>query len=374
MATTTTTQSLPSNMLAAQIVGFHKPHSINKIPVPDINNLNPHDLYLKVAVSGLCHSDLEYLKGTFPHISLPITGSHEGTGVILAKGSAVDYFNVGDRILAGQTFGRCGECDICKGPENYRHYCPHRETMMSVHRNGAFQEYLIVDGREAALIPDSMSFATAAPLACAGMTSWRGVKQCELKPGQWIAIVGSGGGLGHLAIQMAKKAFGLKVVGVDARDEGLALTEEAGADLVLDARIGKEKLVEQVHKHTDGKGVHAALNVSDAKSAAPTAAAITRDHGTVVQVALIDEVSLPFHDVIFRNIHLKGSFMASQAEIQEMLYAVVEHKIKLENNIFHGIPEIPRAVEMLRNGEYRGKACIVVDEGAPGTLPGDSRM
>lgn len=166
---------------------------------------------------------------------------------------------------------------------------------MSVHRNGAFQEYLIVDGREAALIPDSMSFATAAPLACAGMTSWRGVKQCELKPGQWIAIVGSGGGLGHLAIQMAKKAFGLKVVGVDARDEGLALTEEAGADLVLDARIGKEKLVEQVHKHTDGKGVHAALNVSDAKSAAPTAAAITRDHGTVVQVALVSLIphSLP---------------------------------------------------------------------------------
>lgn len=158
---------------------------------------------------------------------------------------------------------------------------------MSVHRNGAFQEYLVVDGREAAKIPDAMSFATAAPLACAGMTSWRGVKQCHLKPGEWIGIVGSGGGLGHLAIQMAQKAFGLKVVGVDARDEGLALTKEAGADLVLDAREGKEKMVERVKGSTDGKGVHAALNVSDARSAAPTAAAITRNHGTVVQVALV---------------------------------------------------------------------------------------
>jgi len=86
---------------------------------------------------------------------------------------------------------------------------------------------------------------------------------------------------------MAQKAFGLKVVGVDARDEGLALTREAGADLVLDAREGKEKMVETVHSVTDGRGVHACLNISDAESAAPTAAAITRSHGTVVQVALV---------------------------------------------------------------------------------------
>lgn len=165
---------------------------------------------------------------------------------------------------------------------------------MSVGRNGAFQQYLIVDGREAVLVPDNMSFATAAPLACAGMTSWRGVKQCELKRGEWIGIVGSGGGLGHLAVQFAKKAFGLKVVGVDAREEGLALTKEAGADLVLDAREGKEAMVERVHKLTDGKGVHATLNVSNAKSAAPMAAAITRNHGTVVQVALVGNEWLLF--------------------------------------------------------------------------------
>lgn len=66
--------------------------------------------------------------------------------------------------------------------------------------------------------------------------------------------------------------------------------------------------------------------------------------------------------------------MASQAEIQEMLYAVVKHDIKLENNVFHGIPEIPRAVEMLKNGQYRGKACIVIDKDAPGVLPADGKM
>lgn len=281
------TPSLPKEMLAAQIMKFHSPHSINTIPTPDPSTLRPHEILLKVAVSGLCHSDIEYLKGTFKDIMLPVTGSHEGTGVLIAKGSEVTHLNIGDRILAGQTFGRCGDCEICNGPENFRHYCPNRETMMSVHRNGAFQEYLVVDGREAAVIPDGMSFATAAPLACAGMTSWRGVKQCELKAGEWMGIVGSGGGLGHLAVQFAKKCFGLKVVGVDAREDGLALTKEAGADLVVDARDGKEKVVEQVHKVTDGKGVKATLNVSDAKSAIPTSGAITRNHGVIVQVAVV---------------------------------------------------------------------------------------
>lgn len=160
--------------------------------------------------------------------------------------------------------------------------------MMSVQRNGAFQEYLVVDSREASRIPDEMTFETAAPLACAGITVWRGVLQAELKPGQWLGIVGSGGGLGHLGIQFAK-ARGLEVIGVDASDEGLALSREAGADVVVDARLGKEQVAKQAFKATDGKGVHATLNVSDAKLAAATACAITRNHGTVIQIALVSQ-------------------------------------------------------------------------------------
>ncbi len=158
-------------------------------------------------------------------------------------------------------------------------------------RNGAFQEYLVVDGREATKIPDTMSFATAAPLACAGMTSWRAVKQARLEKGEWLGIIGSGGGLGHLAIQFAKKAFGLKVVGVDARDSGLELSRESGADLVVDARKGKDAMVEEVMKAT-GTGVGSVLELSGHPSAAETGAAITRNHGRFVQVAIVSSASL----------------------------------------------------------------------------------
>ena len=288
MATETATQTMPEKMQACQIIEYNEPHQIRTIPTPSSKDLKPYDLLLKVAVSALCHSDLEYLNGVFP-IELPVTASHEGTGTVIGMGSSVTRFEKGDRVIAGQTFGRCGDCEICSGPENYRHYCEKREPMMSVGgRNGAFQEYLVVDAREASPIPDKMSFVTAAPLACAGMTSWRAINQADLKPGQWLGIVGSGGGLGHLAIQFAKKARGLKVVAVDARDEGLDLSREMGADAVMDARKGKESVVEEVGKVTGKqKGVDAVIELSGHPSAAEMGAAITRQHGRFVQVAIV---------------------------------------------------------------------------------------
>lgn len=272
-------------MRACQIVRYNSPHELRTIPTPAVTSLREHELLLKVAAASLCHSDLEYVKGHLD-CTLPVTASHEGTGTVIAVGPAVTRFHAGARIMAGQTFGRCGECAICKGPESYRHYCPYRETMMSVQRNGAFQEYLVVDSREASKIPDEMDFDTAAPLACAGTTVWRGILQTQLEPGQWLGIVGSGGGLGHLGIQFAK-ARGLRVVGVDAREEGIALSREAGADMVLDARLGKEHVTRQTSVATGGTGVDATLNVSDARTAAATACAMTKNHGTVVQIALV---------------------------------------------------------------------------------------
>lgn len=170
---------------------------------------------------------------------------------------------------------------------------------------------------------------------------------------------------------MAKKAHGLKVVAIDAREEGLALSRESGADVVLDAREGTATLIEEVQKATGAGGIHAAISVSDHPTAAETACAVTRNHGRMVQVAVVEKVSIPMQELIFKDLRISGSFMASHGEIKEMLYAVIKHDIKVENNIFKGLDEVPKAVEMLRNGEYRGKACFVVDEKAVGLVPGD---
>ena len=106
--------------------------------------------------------------------------------------------------------------------------------------DGSFAEYEIVDGRECSLLPDNVSFQSAAPLACAGITVWGGLVRADLKAGESVAIVSDGGGLRHLRVQFAK-ALDLHVIAIDARDEGLALAKECGADTVIDVRKGRKR-------------------------------------------------------------------------------------------------------------------------------------
>jgi alcohol dehydrogenase, propanol-preferring len=243
-------------------------------------------MLLKTVVASLCHTDSMVTAGKFP-TKLPCTGSHEGTGVVVAVGEKVQNFKTGDRVMSGIPVGPCGKCDSCKGPNDWHQYCQNCEGMIGVVMDGAFSEYHVVDSRTACHIPDKVSFADAAPLACAGVTIYRAIVVAEVPKGGWLGLVGAGGGLGHLGIQFAL-AKGLNVVAVDARDEGVALCKKAGAKHVFDARDGTEKVVEQVQKLTDGLGVHAAINVSEHESSADMACAITRMHGTMVQTAQPD--------------------------------------------------------------------------------------
>lgn len=300
------------------------------------------------------------LHGTFG-TSLPCIASHEGAGTVVAIGSDVTGFKVGSRVMCGLPYHPCGKCADCTGPETQRQYCTHIGGHSGVQRDGFFAEYAIVDSRTSTLLPDAVTLQSAAPLACAGRTIWAGVLAANLKKGQTIALVGSGGGLGHLGVQFAK-ALGLKVIGVDARDEGLALTKEAGADLVVDARKKKDDVVKQVQDFTDGEGADASIAISDADDAAALACAVTRMHGTMIQIAQPDKVSIPFAEFVFRDIRVKGSLICSPKQSESMLECIAEHGIKVTTNPFYGLDKIEKLVELVHGGKIKGKAIIIVDE------------
>ena len=154
-------------------------------------------------VKQLCHTDGMVSAGIMG-TKLPCIGSHEGAGTVVDVGSSVTEFDNGDRVMAGLPKNRCSHYPDCLSDENYRQYCPNLAGHVGVTLDGAFAEYMIVDGRESAKIPDEVSFETAAPLACAGCTVWIGVVKTELKKAETIAIVGAGGRLGHLGCQFAK--------------------------------------------------------------------------------------------------------------------------------------------------------------------------
>lgn len=121
----------------------------------------------------------EGLMGT----QLPCIASHEASGTVVQIGSAIQEFKVGDRILCNLTYHRCGDCADCKGPERDTQYCQHAQYL-GVTRDGSFAEYEVVDGRECCLLPDNLSFQSAAPLACAGVTA------CMLSQG-YVPISGN---------------------------------------------------------------------------------------------------------------------------------------------------------------------------------------
>ncbi|KAG9236001.1 hypothetical protein BJ875DRAFT_527398 [Amylocarpus encephaloides] len=277
-------------MLAAQVVESKKPWKIHEVPTLG-TDLNQHDLLVKGA--SLCHTEGMVTRGIMG-AQLPCITSHEGP----------PEFHVGDRVLCNLTYHRRRVCADCIGPERDQQYCANE----------------VVDGREACLWPDNVSFEPAAPLACAGITI------SGLKAREAVALVGAGGGLGRLDVQFAK-AKGLHVIAIDARDEGLQLAKDCGADIVIDAREGKEKVVEEVQKVTERQGVDASLNIS----------AVTRMHGTLVLIAQPTNVS----------IH------GSSTECQRMLEVVSKSRIK-----------VPKAVELAHLGKIQGKHVIVIDQQA----------
>lgn len=352
--------TIPKTMKACQVVEFHKPPELRTIPVPNPSSLGPYDLILKTAVASLCHTDLMVLEGVMGS-RLPLTGSHEGTGILVAKGSSVpdSEFKLGDRVLAGIPRNRCQECDDCRSEDPQ--YCHERGGAFGITVDGGFAEYLVADSRDASIIPDGLDFVSAAPLACAGITVWRGVIQAQLKEGQWLGIIGSGGGLGHLAIQFAKKK-GLKVVGVDARDEGLDLSRKAAADMVLDARNDQKEVVKAVLDATEGKGVAASIVLSEAMSATGLACAITMKHGRIVQIAQPQEVVIPFRELIFRDIKIVGSLTGSREQTKDMLEFAAKNNIHVETNVYFGLDKIPQMIKESHSGRMKGKSVVVVDE------------
>lgn len=181
------------------------------------------------------------------------------------------------------------------------------------------------------------------------MTIWGGIVRAEVPNNGWLAIVGSGGGLGHLAIQMAR-VKGINVIGIDAREEGIALTKEAGCEHVFDARKGKEEVVREVQALTNGLGVEAAIIVSYHETTAALSCAVTRMHGKMVQIAQPDQISIPYQELIFRDVHIIGSLVSTASEAKDMLSMVAEHKIMVKTNVFHGLHEVPKVVDLADSG------------------------
>lgn len=200
--------------------------------------------------------------------------------------------------------------------------------------------------------------------SCAGRTIYRAVITPGLTPGQTLCIIGSGGGLGHIGIQFAK-ALGLRVIGIDARDSALALSRSLGADLVLDARSGQDAILKAVHKFTgSAMGADATVNTSNVASTPALACAITRKHGMLVNLAVArDGVLVPWHELVIRDIRVRGIWVGGRKEAEEMLALVAKNGVSVRKRVWKGLECVGEMVESAKRGGVDGKAVVTVEKG-----------
>ena len=300
---------MTKKMQAAFVEHFGKPLVSMEVDVP---TPGPGQILVKTEACGVCHTDLHAATGDWPlKPKLPFIPGHEAIGRVAAVGAGVKIVKEGDRVGVPWLYSACGHCEYCLTA--WETVCAEAE-FGGYTKNGGFAEYLVADPDYVAHIPAGLDPKQAAPLICAGITTYKGIKETKAKAGEWIVISGAGG-LGHLAIQYAK-VMGLQVCAVDIDDGKLALAKKVGADFVVNAKKGDP--AEAVKKATNG-GAHGVLITAPSLGAFKQGVGMTRKRGTCVLVGLPPgDFPVPLFDVVANCITIRGSFVGNREDMAEL--------------------------------------------------------
>jgi D-arabinose 1-dehydrogenase-like Zn-dependent alcohol dehydrogenase len=196
----------------------------------DIPAPGPGYVRIKVQACGICHSDSVTKDGLFPGIQYPRVPGHEVIGVIDAVGAGVPRWKIGQRVGVGWNGGFCGYCDNCRRGDLFA--CQTSTEVTGVTRDGGYAEYMLAPISALALVPDDLSSADAAPLMCAGVTTFNCLRNSGARPGDLVAVLGIGG-LGHLAVQFAAK-MGCRTVAIARGKDEEPLARQLGARYHID--------------------------------------------------------------------------------------------------------------------------------------------
>lgn len=339
---------MKSTMIAAVVEAFGEPLIIRHMDIP---TPGPGMILVKVEACGVCHTDLHAAQGDWPlKPDLPFTPGHEGIGTVVALGTGVTAVQMGERVGVPWLYSACGHCEYCL--QAWETVCAKAE-FGGYTRNGGFAEYILADPEYVAHIPAGLDPCEAAPIICAGVTTYKGIKEAEVRPGQWIVISGVGG-LGHLAVQYAK-AMGLRVCAVDIDDRKLDHATALGADAVVNAK--GDDPVSAVIAATGG-GAHGVLITAPSLGAFKQGVAMTRKLGTCVLVGLPPgEFPMALFDVVANRITVRGSFVGNRQDMSEALAFAADGKVKadIERQPLSAINEV---FNRLKKGDVPSRVVI----------------
>lgn len=340
---------MTQKMKAAVVHRFGAPLVIEEVDIPEVPD---GQVLVKVVASGVCHTDLHAANGDWPvKPALPFIPGHEGVGYVAKVGRGVRRLKEGDRVGVPWLHTACGHCEHCI--TGWETLCDSQQ-MTGYTVNGGYAEYVLADPGYVGMLPDKLDFAPAAPVLCAGLTVYKGLKVLDCKPGDWVAISGIGG-LGHMAVQYAK-AMGFHVVAVDVADDKLALAQQLGADMLVNAAT--ENAVQAVQKHL--RGAHGVLVTAVSESAFSTGLGMLHKRGTMSLVGLPPgDFALPIFDVVLNAKTVRGSIVGTRKDLEESLQFAAEGKVSAHYSTDR-LDNINQVFDRMKSGQIDGRVVMTL--------------
>jgi len=343
--------SMTKTMNAAVLREFGQPLTIEEVPIPRVG---PGQVLMKVRACGVCHTDLHAINGDWPvKPKPPFIPGHEAVGFVTDVGPGVTHLKAGDRIGVPWLHTACGHCtycwagweSLCEGQEN---------TGYSV--NGGFAEFVLADANYVGLLPKQVEdLVQIAPVLCAGVTVYKGLKMTDAKAGEWMVVSGIGG-LGHLAVQYAR-AMGLHVAAVDVDDRKLDLARRLGASVAVNARTTDPA----AYLKKEIGGAHGVLVAAPSQRAFEQAIGMVRRGGTIALNGLPPgSFDLPIFKMVLEGITLRGSIVGTRLDLQEALALAAEGSVKTTVQAAR-LEDINGVFERMHAGQIDGR--VVLDFG-----------
>ncbi|EKM5066570.1 alcohol dehydrogenase AdhP [Cronobacter turicensis] len=335
-------------MKAAVVKAFGQPLEIQEVLVPEVT---PGKVLVKIAATGVCHTDLHAAEGDWPvKPNPPFIPGHEGVGHVVAVGQGVTHIKEGDHVGVPWLYSACGHCEHCLS--GWETLC-HGQQNSGYSVNGTFAEYCLADANYVGILPDNVEFTSIAPILCAGVTVYKGLKMTDTKPGDWVVISGIGG-LGHLAIQYAN-AMGLNVAAVDIDKDKLEFAKRLGAQVVANAL----EVDPGSYFHDTFGGAHGVLVTAVSPKAFAQATTMMRRGGTMVLNGLPPgKFDLSIFDMVLDGTTVRGSIVGTRKDLQEALDFAGHNKVAAEIAV-EPLENINDIFARMRNGKITGR--IVVD-------------
>ena len=338
-----------AKMRAVQVPRAGGPFEIVERDIPEAQS---GMVRVKVQACGICHSDEVTKHGLLPGIEYPRVPGHEVVGVIDEVGPNVPQWKVGDRVGVGWNGGYCGYCISCRRGDFFA--CETSTQVTGVTRDGGYADYLVTPFSSLALVPEELSPVEAAPLMCAGVTTFNCLRNSGARPGEVVAVIGLGG-LGHLGVQYAAKS-GFNTVAIGRGKDKEPLARKLGAAHYIDT--GSQDPAAELQKLGGAKVILATVTAADAmKQVIPGLAT----KGTLMIVGAVPSLEVPALALLLKSQQVKGWYSGTSLDSQETLGFSVQAGVRSMNESYP-LEQVNEAYTRMTEGKARFRAVLTMDK------------